>query len=382
MADDDASIVYFNGDMININTVDTGAPDPVIRFTQARMGSTILDNPGDYYLSIIKWQMDCGANLPLFIPVIQPNQTVFNPNLTIYSVCMTAVFGGNNLNYVQPLIYENKTGLSPPSGSTIDHANEYYWMHTYTSFCSMVNTAISTIYNQIVTDYGARDTACPLLVYNDSTNKFSIYCDSYGYGEDPDRRSKGEDPDEKWELYFNSNLALLLKNFEYEYNPNGENASMTYRLMVRNKVYNITDNPFHADTIYYVMTQEWESTDSFSPISGIVFSTGQMETVTEYSGSLVVLTGNNNVSIVPQNVTETVITDVSLELVGGAHDYKQMMTYSPAGEYRLTDFLGRSRSLKTIDFYVSWKCKYDANTYPVRMPSLGHGNIKIMFRKK
>lgn len=80
---DTADNVYYDVTITNLETINRNPPS--LYFNETRNTPFVYD-PESYYLSIIRFTLDT-PTLPVFIPVIQPNQG--NRDLTIYSVTLS-----------------------------------------------------------------------------------------------------------------------------------------------------------------------------------------------------------------------------------------------------------------------------------------------------
>ena len=376
----EADVFYFNGEVLNSSVVDDGLGDPVIKFSDYRLDNIVAD-ASEYHMSIVKWNADIGANLPLFIPIISSGNT------TVYSITMDVKVGGGNAIIRQFINYVSESALTPIS-TTQQFNDKYYWIYSYQNWVDCVNTTLQACFTnlqaQMQTFWGNFTTKCPKMMYDSATNKFSLYTDCYGFG-DADRTSLGLTRDESFFIYFNNNMTNLFKNFPNQYTPFvDETTGSTNKIIIQNKLGQniVTDTSNSDNTKYYVTTQEWASTDSWTPISGIVFRTNTIPVTGELISTANQIGSPSGFSIITQSPTDDIITDISLSLVDGAHDYKQFLTYSPEGQYRLIDLCKGHGNIKTIDFNIGWKCKYNGQIYPCTMPSLGYASIKIMFVKK
>ena len=298
----DPNIVYYNIDIISNRTNDLGiGSDPVIAYKEDRQ-VPIINDASQYYFSIIRASIDgAGSGLPLLMPIVQIGQS--DPNLTVYSISLTAYVGGaSNITVQEYIIYEPEAINAPtPSAPLIkqDFTSKYYYVFTFSHWVSLINKAIqkamTNIQTQLQATYGTLTTKTPRLMYESATNLFQLYCDAYGFGED-DRTSKGiAGKDESFEIYLNSNLYQLLRNFPVEY-YGGEpgNSGQTFRIIIENKLgTNVYKDP--VGTTYYIAVQDFPSTDSiWSPISSIVFCTSFLPTISEQVGIPVQFTDGNN----------------------------------------------------------------------------------------
>lgn len=230
----DADIIYYNADIINNITRDTGSGegrDPLIRFNETR-DTALVKNASQYYFSIVRFVMN-GPNkdLPLFIPQIQLNRggvPQTNPNLTIYQLAIayqrewayTSVAGPVaqevfTITPAQtPLIYRPETqnaALAPvpqiplTGFTTQDLSTRYYWVYTYKHWADLVNetllTAMNAVFVAFQTAWNANpninlaaspfpyanlaaflaDHDVPFVYYDEETRLFSIYGDTRAF---------------------------------------------------------------------------------------------------------------------------------------------------------------------------------------------------------
>ena len=66
--------IYYDLDVVNsiqpsLTTSQSSQPNR-LTFTEVR-SSPILDNPSDYYLSIVRFSLDTAGSMPLFVPQIE-----------------------------------------------------------------------------------------------------------------------------------------------------------------------------------------------------------------------------------------------------------------------------------------------------------------------
>ena len=80
--------IYYDLEIANQSLTDTGVPPNPLSFTQVR-SSAVLDNPNDYFMSIVRFSLDTAGSLPSFIPQIDLEQLPLDPdfpNGTVYEV--------------------------------------------------------------------------------------------------------------------------------------------------------------------------------------------------------------------------------------------------------------------------------------------------------
>jgi len=415
--DTDPDYVYYNASIINNRTnapFDRSA-DPAVRFQETR-DTPIVSDASKYNFSIIRFTMN-GPNkdLPLFIPVIRTGLTdnpTQNVNLTIYSVTidMTIVgAGAGTYTSTQPIIYTPETlDLSiapvPPTSSTItgqDLSSRYYWVYTYSHWLdNCVNPAFQACMADIAGQAGvALKTSAPYLLYNPTTNLFTLNADAQGFG-GANRISAGTAQDESALLYFNSNMFGLFSNFKNTYvnatGPGGVPTEKTNLIYTGAEGYGaITASvPYSQNVIsigsgaslkyFWVMVQDYESTSTlWSPIESIVFNSTLLPLIFEQTGDPVRFGQSNSDTALTgsQSAFQPIITDIALP-IENAQAYRELIYYAPSAEYRLASFARSRQSINQIDIQVYWKNRLDGQLYPVYMFNCSSVSVKIMFRRR
>jgi len=357
-------IIYYNASIMSSRQVDQGFnTDPALRFMETRTNN-IIDDISLYDFSIVRFTMDCGGDLPLFIPVVKAGTL----NDTIYSFTMTYGTGAamkTSQKYVQ-YVSESANPSIPYLNNVQDFGNRYYFVYTYQHWVNLCNTTIKACWDDLQTQAGAPFTAqCPKLVYNAATNLFSLYFDQAMANIN---------------FYMNSNMYQLFRNFGNRYYGTDATNGTNNLILVQNNLNNVS---VINGVTYIIMTQDFPSTNSiWSPISSITFCSSLLPVNAEQIAAPVVYSTSSTygTSQTSQGLYLPIITDISLPL-DRSSDYKQMITYSPSSEYRMSSFIGTG-SLNSIDVQVYWRCKYNQELYPITMPNGSSCTIKIMFRKK
>ena len=465
----DPDIIYYNCDIINNFSADTNVSglaqlDPPIRFNETR-DTALLRDASKYHFSIVRFTMD-GPNrtLPLLIPTIQLGQT--DVNLTTYALALTLqqtwnISTGQVVFSLTPPVTFMKwipecqnpivAPTPPPPLVTQDITSRYYYCTTYQWMVNLINTTFLTaqqtlyaLFKQSWTDqvptYATTDpfpyptfasfqgAVCnsPWMVYNPTTQLFSIYLDSRAFGVPvipftpvPYTANKpGPQTPPVSRMFMNTNLYGLFANFPCIYwNTTAALSSLvvannplptfgastpvgyTYEITTANNFYqNVVDYrqapwggatpivPTVLQQPYYVITQDYPSTDSiWSPIASIVFTTSLVPVRTEQVAAPTLLGTSNIGNSAPTSASAfaPIITDIALDTtVGGAAAWKSFTYYAPTGEYRMSDLTSSKTDIQSIDVQVYWKNRLDGNLYPVSMYNLSNVSFKMMFRRK
>ena len=77
---------YLDLDVVN-NNLSGDTEDPVLRFEETRNQPFLKGNSSDYFCTIIRFSIQTGNSLPVFIPRIETGQT--DVNKTVYKITMT-----------------------------------------------------------------------------------------------------------------------------------------------------------------------------------------------------------------------------------------------------------------------------------------------------
>lgn len=415
-------IVYYNFDIIDNRVVDEGLNNvPLARFNEQR-DQPIVPDCSHYYFSIVRFSIN-GPNklFPCLIPRIQIGQA--NPNLTAYSISMQLdvayLVNGVNLTNTfyatENIIFVPQSPNSPtpnPPTTTIDLNSNYYYVYEYQHMVDMVNTTFVTLLANFQTDFDAWWTAnggigiAPTLqtgplrmTYDPNTKLFSLYCDSYGWGEgDSITSTTGNVTNgENFRLFFNSNMYGLFSFWPGFEDLGGDVANTntmnrtdySYEIKVFNdlgtNIYRPTTTTVIAPAAtpsYFVMTQSKCSTDTlWSPISSIVFTSTLIPTANELIAPPIVY-GQSNVdrSSSTTPAFQPIVTDLSI-FVDEAMSWNEYISYVPTAEYRLSELVGTG-PVQSIDIQIFIKERLTGQLFPLEMFGGSSVSVKLMLRHK
>lgn len=248
----------------------------------------------------------------------------------------------------------------------------------------------------------------PVMTWDENTNLFSITESSAIFGDKIGNVAivgDGFTGTQRVRTFYNSNMFGLFANFPNIYwntvSPTapcpfpGVSAPPGYvnEILTTNKYYqnvlvlqSSVVGAVLSDYPYWVITQDYTSTDSlWSPVGSIVFTSTLLPVKTEATGAPVILGDGNLGFSAPtvQSAFQPIITDISLDTSsGGASDYRKFIYYAPSAEYRLSDFSSSKQDIRNIDIQVYWKNRLDNQLYPINMFNLTNVSIKVMFKHK
>jgi hypothetical protein len=408
--------VYYDLDVVNtiqpsLTTSQTSQPNR-LTFTEVR-SSPILDNPSDYFLSIIRFSLDTAGSMPLFIPQIELKNSVGPTpwNNTVYYVSVEynpPLAPANRLISKKRVIYVPQSNIYttpavvPP---TINANTEpYYWVNNIQAFICMINEALKDAYADIIAQAGASlppitlpatwvagnepymlwDTTRAVATLVAQKDLFQQECLDVG-------SAVGF-------VYFNNPLFTLFSSFQaihnYTFDPNPvsvNDGEANYLIKVFNKKGGALNNyvPENVDASGNMvgsgppynalfMEQPYSTGATLCPIQSLVFTTTLLPVLPQLIGIPRVLSNNNSSSGQNDNLSNE-ITDLVVNLVNGT-EYFPNVLYLPTAEYRLID-LQSNAPLYGIQISVQWKDVYGIY-HDFFLQNGCSCSLKIMFRKK
>ena len=330
-----------------------------------------------------------------------PNTSAFAnapSNMTAYYLGLSINISGQSYYFSRNINFEPENSIQPiPSPPVVSQnvSNDYYYVYTYEHWVRLINKTLNSLFLDVqtyATNSGHPFTGYPpFMTYEASTGLFSMYYDTTLFGTSVVNVQLN---DPFMQLFSNDNFYGLFSSFNFtvplpQNFTHGQNTNTPNLFVVQNKLNSniwkpnaFIGFPTLADS-YYKMTQNYVTTSSlWSPVSSIVFTTGQLPVLNETSSAPVRFgLANNNISSIANNFTP-IIADVALP-IKRAEDYNNLIFYEPNGEYRMASMLGGANGVITnIDIQVFWKNRLDNRLYPLRMFNYSNVSMKMLFRKK
>lgn len=369
--------IYYDIQISNVLS-QTTVPPP-IDFSERRQNA-FVNNSGDYYFSIVRFQVDTNT-LPVFIPEIQPNQADYD--LTGYSV--TLEYGATAIQKYIRWIPQNAF-LPPPSppnqtyNKLQDATTGYYYCYNYTYFCFLVQTALDEAFTDLQTAIGVplANAHAPTFIWNTDTSVAGIYAESAYYDNYP--VGVVVPP---INIYFNSPLANLFSSFVATNLGNfGTTLGRNFLMTIGNfngsqTIYLPTSAPVANQYVATTVFQENSTISSWTPISSIVFVSSTLPIVSnQLSAPLIYAEGG---VVYAQDGNNANFAQIITDFVADESKYKPNLIYTPT-QLRLVDLYG-NQPISQVDIQVFWKSKI-GQFYPLLLNSGGACSIKIMFSKK
>ena len=401
--------IYYDLDVVNtiqpsLTTAQSSQPNR-LTFTEVR-SSPILDNPSDYFLSIIRFSLDTAGSMPLFIPQIELKNTVgASPwNNTVYYVSVEynpPATPADRLISKKRVIYVPQSNILPPPAtappSLVEATDPYYWCNNIQAFICMVNEALKDAYADIIAQAGASVPPItlpatwvagnePYMLWNAERATATLVAQADLFTQDCLDVGTAEGF-----VYFNNPLFLLFSSFQafhnYTFDPNPvsvNDGEANYLIKVFNKKGGAGNNyvattatagpPYNA----IFMEQPYSTGATMCPIQSLVFTTTLLPVLPQLVSIPRVLS-NNNGSIGQNDNLSNEITDLVVNLTTGT-EYFPNVLYLPTAEYRLIDLQSNS-PLYGVQISVAWKDVYGI-THDFYLQNGCSCSLKIMFRKK
>ena len=159
--------IYLDLDVLN-NDVESGAqPHPLV-FEETRNTPFLDGDSSNYFCSIVRFSIQTGSSLPVFIPRIDASQP--DPNQTVYKI--TLVYQSHkvteNIMYAPPISQEvdyYKVGLLGGQNTTSYANSTYYYVKNYQDFIEMINRSFNICFNKLAVLAGSalNTTRAPIL---------------------------------------------------------------------------------------------------------------------------------------------------------------------------------------------------------------------------
>jgi hypothetical protein len=338
--------------------------------------------PELYELSVTRFTIDTGL-VPLFIPTIEPNQS--DRDLTAYSVTLT--YGAFQEEIPITWIPQDKSASIPPPPSECynGHANldtGYYNCYSYTYFCYLVYEALVLAHTSLKAQLTiAGNTAldgslyAPIITWDSTSNSAVIYA-NVDYFDVSETNHIG--------IYFNAPLFSLFSSFPstylgYEGVTNGKNYKLTITDVGGTNSQTITV-PRSSPAVTWsaiTMYQEYATTETWSPITAIVFCSNTLPIVPTQISTPFIYDENSLQKIQgSDSATSNIITDI----VSNTGLYRPNLVYTPTAEFRRISMTGNT-PLTNIDLQIYYRLR-TGHLINFTLNSGGSVSMKLGFFKK
>ena len=397
--------VYMDLDVVNTDY--NATTKPPLRFEETRNTPFLEGDSADYFCSVVRFSIQTGNTLPVFIPKVETGQGDINK--TIYQVAFmletladadtaSDKFGFASVAYAP----EDETAVLPelPTISQ-DLSGSYYYVYNYQHFVHLVNEAIQLAWSNLkdaqteeVFDDLVGNTVVPWVDFDPGTNRLFLNADDKLFNSNPTVTSTT-----RLKLIFNDRLYELFASLPFRLINNPINAASLQTLGGRacpwysirfidrynNKsIVRIPDPNDSTKTIPINVLQahqEMTSIALWNPVASIVFASSMLPIIPTQTSApkniglqdTHLISGGNNSNLLP------ILSDFAIA-VDATNQYRPMVEYNPGAEYRLLD-MNSTTNLNRVDIIVYWKGRW-GGIYPVHLQPGCAASIKIMFRRK
>jgi hypothetical protein len=386
-------------DVIMTNVLGNLTPAVPINYTENRTNA-IVTNTGDYNVSVVRFSLE-SQTLPVFIPVIQPNQG--NRDLTTYQITMKITPVGSPAGTIftqqQPLIWspQNLNALPPPPPNATGTGyqatfNDYYYSYNFDWFAIRIQETLE----QCITNLDSQLTTAgytdlngiysPTFVFDPTTLSFVIGAEQSTFSVNQPYPNASTPNPNACQLYFNTQLYNLLSTFpsvNYGTGPNitdGANYRILFHDFVGSNlvlVPTLTSTSQPTQQNFIQSFQEFSTINNITPVSGIVFTSSQLPIVPNQLSAPQVISEGSSVQALSGNNANfgLILTD----LESGDLVYKPNLQYNPTAEYRRISMTG-SGALTNIQISVYWRTKL-GELIPMTLAGGSSCTIKLLFTK-
>jgi len=362
--------IYLDLQIVN-NNQNNNEPPPVLRFEETRNSPFLPGDSADYFCSILRFSVETGDEIPVFIPRIELGESQMDVNKTVYRVTVEH----NGVSKTVPLIWDPiDLSVEPPQPPMLKQniMSRYYYMTNFSQFLPMINNALKEAWSIV----GSEKNNSPFLDFDPETSKFNI-------NSDVEYITKGT------KLYFNSRLYELLSSFpakfiEYKGDKN-------YRIEFYNNHELHTKPIFKPSTSgkcqvidFHViqMFQEIITIGLWSPVASIVFTSSLLpikSTNTSPPRVFTDTTVGNALSSSGQPNLANIITDFEVA-ISEKNQYRPDISFRIESEYRLVDMYSMP-NLNRIDISVFWLSCW-GDYVPLHLVPGAMAQIKVLFRNR
>ena len=362
----------------------------------------LVTNPKDYYLSIVRFQMNVGTGIPLWVPTIQIGA---NKDATTLYIGMDIQASENNSATVyrsslsKNIIFESQRKDEKVQTPTVkqDISTKYYWVDDYQWFCKIINDNVATLNASVQADLesaGKFNKAIagfpqpPKLVYDPSTERFTWLLDTIAYATPSSFAFQSGGSAGSYEyvadLYHDSNTHGLL-GFPHEKMGNDNTNTLgvygfNYKLRPSDDYGRSTIS--YGGNSYYSFQQDYSTLSNlWCPIRSIVFISNLIGSKSEYNSKVIEFKDEGQVSSTSSAPSEKIVSDLEVPIFSSSQ-LKQQISYSPGSEWRLIDLTDASKNLKRVDLGISLRWKINNELLPLELYNGATVSAKLAFVKK
>jgi len=372
--------IYLN---INVNNDNSDGSRKIAQFS-AEYENPIIDNPSEFNLSVVKFQIPLDE-LPLFIIPVVPGQILTygsgTPINTPFSVGLYQI--NNPVTIVPPLPAPPATTFFaqqvtwvpqwwdyplPSGGGAVNLDNNKFspimYAYSYQSVLTRVNLALAAANTQARAVTGTISAISPYYILEDDKFKLVI---------------PAVTADSGWSVFVNVNLLEVFQGFSYNISSDQLRYQLDISYLAQSNYFTVINKSsppvaFNA----YVIPQEYSNFEYLSSARKIVMTSNTIPARKEYYP----VPANNVVN--SSSVTGVtnglgIISDFQLDLQNKPGEQRSIATYN-SDLYRMVD-LDSTHPMRKIDVNFFWADQFN-NLFPLYISPFGNINVKLGFFRK
>lgn len=340
--------VYLNISIPNLSNTNSPYPPNVVAAYDEVLASPVIDNPNQYYITVIRFSIPIDL-IPLFSFPVDISQNNPNQSLMVIGIENAAL-----VQFPEFIMYtpENNIVAPVPGGvapffTSNQVTSDYYFIYSVNNFINMINTALAAAV--VASGIGV---AAPFYTYDSQTEFISLTVTAAFLATGA-------------RIFANSYLKNYLGAFDFTtLNYVNTGPYLYYHLL-------------NATTLVYY--QNYNSMNLWFDSQKIVIQSNSIPIVAEFSPSFQnpQIFGPNNLN--SSSNLQPILTDFALAF-NNISDFSSVVTYIPEPQYRLTN-MRSSTPLNRIQLSFSWLSK-NGTLYPLYVSPNKTVTLKLGFIKK
>lgn len=308
----------------------------------------IVDNPSDFYFSVIRYNIPT-STIPLLIVPVRDN----DPTKTVYSVSLSYNGFSSSQTFIRwiPTLTQSGSALLstpkfaiPTSGTYANPEDGYYYCNSYTYFMGLVNQAFNSAFadlsGQTSLPVGA---VAPYYTYDGKSKLFTLVAPASVYDV-----NKVATP---INIFMNNDLWNLFGAVSSQIFLNPSQIGNDRQILMASDVANVDS----SGNIQFL--QEYVSICQWCAMKSIVITTNTIPIVSEGIPAV-----NTNYTPANSQVGSSAYLPIissydCLITSAGYEDFQSLIQFSPSGPYKLIDLIGNN-PLSNFDVQVYWQDTY------------------------
>ena len=352
--------IYFNVEMLG-DAVSPNSPQRLMTY-DVTLNDSIVENSSKYYCAVTDFAIPL-TGVPIMIAPIVPNSGLTNTmtlalNLVVDGVIQPSV----SLIFVPENTFLPQVNQIDPNNMII---TPYYFLYDYNSLINMMNVALTTAFNAMVTAFPAYVQSTnnrPFFVYYPETNLISIVTHISWATNITQVHNVN--------IQINEDFITYLQSFSYFYLYRNGLEYAQFKIYTNNQN-GYPVNTFPVAPAYIENVQSYVSLMNWSDLKKIVIVSNSLPIAGESIQRNTIKNDIVNTQFVLSSFTPQ---------VEKAGDQRGIVYYNPTSQYRLLD-ITNDVSIRRVDVTVFWEDQKN-NWYILDLVNNDNATIRLAFLKK